>query len=167
MKKIKYDLTLIIKGDKSLEEAQKIFDDVKMKLEKLDFEIEKVINPILRELAFEINKYKQGYFGNFIFSTDKYESKQMEELFKFNENILRFLTVIYDDILAKPKMRIGRRRPNISGNKTEVSEEVKGEEVVIESIPEKILSVEEKQEIEEQKSIDLENLDEKLDELLK
>jgi hypothetical protein len=91
----------------------------------------------------------------------------MEELFKFNENILRFLTVIYDDILAKPKMRIGRRRPNISGNKTEVSEEVKGEEVVIESIPEKILSVEEKQEIEEQKSIDLENLDEKLDELLK
>lgn len=167
MKKIKYDLTLIIKGDKSLEEAQKIFDDVKMKLEKLDFEIEKDINPVLKELAFEIKKYKQGYFGSFIFTADKCENKQMEELFKFNENILRFLTVIYDDVLAKPKMRISHRRQNISENKADVSEETKSEEAATENVPEKILSVEEKQEIEEQKSIDLENLDEKLDELLK
>ena len=167
MKKIKYDLTLIIKGDKSLEEAQKIFDDVKMKLEKLDFEIEKAVNPVLKELAFEIKKYKQGYFCSFIFTADKCENKQMEELFKFNDNILRFLTVIYDDVLAKPKMRISHRRQNISDNKMEEAEDAKIEEAVAEGVPEEILSVEERQEIEEQKAIDLEHLDEKLDELLK
>ncbi|HRZ29316.1 MAG TPA: 30S ribosomal protein S6 [Candidatus Paceibacterota bacterium] len=166
MKTIKYDLTLIIKGDKNLEEAQKIFDNIKTKLEKLGFIIEKTINPVLKELAFEINKFKQGYFGTFIFSIDNYDRKQVEELFKFDENVLRFLTVIYNDVTAKPKMRLSHKRQSEVKSKDEAIELAVNE--VISPTQEVVQEEKNVQEnIEEKKSIDLEHLDEKLDELLK
>lgn len=156
MKKTKYDLTLIIRGDKSLEEAQKIFDDIKIKLEKLDYEIEKTINPVLKELAFEIKKFKQGYYGSFIFNTDKHINSQIEELFKFDENVLRFLTTLFIDTVVRIKVRENRKK--------EINtEEIKTpEEKIEDNIPS-----EEKVEVAEEKAIDLEHLDEKLDELLK
>ncbi len=166
MKTIKYDLTLIIKGDKSIEEAQKIFDDIKVKVEKLGFLIEKTINPVLKELAFEIKKFKQGYFGTFIFSIDNYDNRQIEELFKFDENILRFLTVIYNDVAVKPRMRLSRQRQEETKSKDEAIEAAVNEGVVAnDNIP--IKEIVAKEEVEEKKTIDLEHLDEKLDELLK
>jgi len=166
MKTIKYDLTLIIKGDKSIEEAQKIFDDIKVKVEKLGFLIEKTINPVLKELAFEIKKFKQGYFGTFIFSIDNYDNRQIEELFKFDENILRFLTVIYNDAAVKPRMRLSRQRQEETKSKDEAIEAAVNEGVVAnDNIP--IKEIVAKEEVEEKKTIDLEHLDEKLDELLK
>jgi ribosomal protein S6 len=166
MKTIKYDLTLIIKGDKTIEEAQKIFDDIKAKIEKLGFLIEKTINPVLKELTFEIKKFKQGYFGTFIFSIDNYDNRQLEELFKFDENILRFLTVIYNDVAVKPRMRLSHRRREEAKSKDEAIEAAVNEgTVVADDISSEAIEV--KKEVEEQKAIDLENLDEKLDELLK
>lgn len=159
----KYDLTLIIKGDKSLEEAQKIFDEIKIKLEKLDFVIDKTINPILRELAYEIKKYKQGYYGSLIFSTDKYVGGQITDIFKFNDDVLRFLTTVYVDVTVKPKMRNNYKR--------KIDEAVKIEETIKEKEVEEIPSQEKPEEIKEIEAqntqIDLDNLDEKLDELLK
>lgn len=166
MKKIKYDLTLIIRGDKSIDEAQKIFDDVKIKLEKLGYEISKSINPVLKELAFEINKFKQGYYGTFIFEAEDYVNSQIEEIFKFDENVLRFLTVIFSDALAKPRMRINLRRQR-EADKKEVVLENKTEEVEVSSPVEETATIEEIEKVEEQKAMDLEHLDEKLDELLK
>jgi ribosomal protein S6 len=167
MKKIKYDLTLIIRGDKSIDEAQKIFDDIKIKLEKLNYTIDKAINPVLRELTFEINKFKQGYYCTFVFEAETFANSQIEELFKFDENILRFLTVIFNDALAKPRMRINLRRQR-EADKKEVISEVKTEDVVEEVSPvEEVVTTEEIEKIEEQKAMDLEHLDEKLDELLK
>jgi ribosomal protein S6 len=154
MKTIKYDLTLIIKGDKSIEEAQKIFDDIKVKVEKLGFLIEKTINPVLKELAFEIKKFKQGYFGTFIFSIDNYDNRQIEELFKF------------DDVAVKPRMRLSRQRQEETKSKDEAIEAAVNEGVVAnDNIP--IKEIVAKEEVEEKKTIDLEHLDEKLDELLK
>jgi len=166
MKTIKYDLTLIIKGDKTIEEAQKIFDGIKVKIEKLGFLIEKTINPVLKELAFEIKKFKQGYFGTFIFSIDNYDNHQLEELFKFDENILRFLTVIYNDVAVRPRMRLSHKRREETKSKDEAIEAAVNEgTAVADNIPSK--EVEIKQAEEEKKAIDLEHLDEKLDELLK
>ena len=160
MKKTKYDLTLIIRGDKSLEEAQNIFDNIKTKLEKFGFEIEKTMNPVLKELSFEIKKFRQGYYGSFVFTADNFINSQIEEMFKFDENVLRFLTTVYSDVLVKFKVRENRKKLNVNGEKVEKVEEKTGEvkeNEVEEKIEEKI----------EEKSIDLEHLDEKLDELLK
>lgn len=157
MKKTKYDLTLIIRGDKSLEEAQNIFDNIKTKLEKLGFEIEKTMNPVLKELSFEIKKFRQGYYGSFVFITDNFMNSQIEELFKFDENVLRFLTTIYSDVLVKFKVRENRKKLNTKEEKVEEKVEEVKENEVEEKTEEKI----------EEKSIDLEHLDEKLDELLK
>jgi len=163
----KYDLTLIIKGDKSLEEAQKIFDDTKAKLEKLDFTIDKSISPILKELAYEINKYKQGYYASFVFSTDKYVNNLITEIFKFNEDILRFLTTIYSDVTVKPKMRNNYKRKTGDTAKLETAiDDAANSEVKIEEKQEPIAVIEAVTEAKANQ-IDLDNLDEKLDELLK
>ena len=164
MKKIKYDLTLIINGEKNLVEAQKIFDDIKVKLESLNFQIEKTINPFLKELAFEINKIKSGYYGTFIFTAEDFSNKALEDMFKHDANILRFLTTLHDDSVMVRRVRNSRRgtveNKEIEGVKTEQTEEpTKKEEV--------IMTEEQKEEVEVKKEMDLENLDEKLDELLK
>ncbi len=159
MKKTKYDLTLIINGEKTLVEAQKVFDDIKAKLETLNFQIEKTINPFLKELAFEINKIKSGYYGTFIFTTEEFSNNILEEMFKHDVNVLRFLTTIHDDSVMVRRVRNARK-----GN-TEVKEEIKEEKA--EEVKEPEMTVEQKEEVEVKKEMDLENLDEKLDELLK
>jgi ribosomal protein S6 len=160
MKKTKYDLTLIINGEKNLAEAQKIFDDIKVKLESLNFQIEKTINPFLKELAFEINKIKQGYYGTFIFTNEEFSNKVLEDMFKHDVNVLRFLTILHDDSVMVRRVRNSRR------GTTENKEEVK-EEKALEVEKEVVMSEEQKEEVEVKKEMDLENLDEKLDELLK
>jgi small subunit ribosomal protein S6 len=168
MNKTKYDLTLIIKGDKSSEEAQKIFDEVKAKLEKLNYAIEKSINPALRELTYAIQKQTQGYYGNFVFETDNYNSRDIEEMFKFDENVLRYLIVLINESVAKVRKN-SRRMENIE-KKSEVLEEKKEEIEEVDNAKEEVKEVkedhEEKKEEEEKKAVDLEHLDEKLDELL-
>ncbi len=161
MNKIKYDLTLIIRGDKSSEEAQKIFDDVKTKLEKLNYTIEKSINPALRELAYEIKKQTQGHYGTFVFEADNYNSRDIEEMFKFDENVLRYLTVLINERIAKVRKNLRRKE-----NKEEVPDTVesKEEEVEMTDNEEEVENV--KEEVEDKKEVDLEHLDEKLDELL-
>lgn len=161
MNKTKYDLTLIIKGDKSSEEAQKIFDDVKAKLEKLNYAIEKSINPALRELSYAIQKQTQGYYGTFVFETDNYNSKDIEEMFKFDENVLRYLIVLINERVAKVRKSLRRRE-----NKEEISEVVEEKEKEVEGDNSAKQETEEKKEAEEKKNVDLEHLDEKLDELL-
>lgn len=168
MNKTKYDLTLIIKGDKSSEEAQKIFDDVKAKLEKLNYAIEKSINPALRELSYAIQKQTQGYYGTFVFETDNYNSKDIEEMFKFDENVLRYLIVLINERVAKVRKSLRRRenKEEIPEAMEEKEKEVEGDDIAKEEIEEVKEETEEKKEAEEKKNVDLEHLDEKLDELL-
>ena len=165
MKKTKYDLTLIINGEKTLVEAQKIFDDIKVKLETLNFQIEKTINPFLKELAFDINKIKQGYYGTFIFTVEDFSNKVLEDMFKHDLNVLRFLTTLHDDSVMVRRVRNLRR--GATEVKAEDQKEVVKEEKVEEAVKEVEMTNDQKEEVEAKKEMDLENLDEKLDELLK
>jgi ribosomal protein S6 len=165
MKKTKYDLTLIINGEKNLVEAQKIFDDIKVKLESLNFQIEKTINPFLKELAFDINKIKQGYYGTFIFTVEDFSNKVLEDMFKHDLNVLRFLTTLHDDSVMVRRVRNSRR--GATEVKAEDQKEVVKEEKVEEVVKEVEMTNDQKEEVEAKKEMDLENLDEKLDELLK
>jgi len=186
MKKRQYDLTLIIKGNKTVEEAGKIFEDIKAKLEKIGFQIDKAINPVFKELAYEINKIKQGYYVTFILSSDNFNAKDLQEIFKFDENILRFLAVEYSDSVGLRKQKHDRRTRKYQDEKQGIASqdqksEQNKEEVVLEANQEQdtsdtIEAKEEstsevinqpKEESTAQKQIDLEDLDEKLDELLK
>lgn len=182
MKKRQYDLTLIIKGDKTIEEAQNVFEDIKAKLEKNDFEIIKTTGPILKDMAYEINKYNQGYYGTFIFSTESFITKDLLEIFKFNENVLRYLTTEYSDAIGLRKMKHDRR---VKRYQADIAKKDITKEKEVDMVQEKIDKSEDienqisKEKNEEdiilkehevstaQKQIDLESLDEKLDELLK
>jgi len=164
MKKTKYDLTLIINGEKTLVEAQKIFDDIKVKLETLNFQIEKTINPFLKELAFEINKIKSGYYGTFIFTVEDFSNKVLEDMFKHDLNVLRFLTTLHDDSVMVRRVR--NLRKGVNEVKVEEQKEGAKEEKTEEKV-ETEMTNEQKEEVEVKKEMDLENLDEKLDELLK
>lgn len=186
MKKRQYDLTLIIKGNKTVEEAGKIFEDIKAKLEKIGFQIDKTINPTFKELAYEINKIKQGYYVTFILSSDNFNAKDLQEIFKFDENILRFLVVEYSDSVGLRKQKHDRRTRKYQDEKQaaakidtqeyaikeEIVQTKDKEEIVAESSKSEEESTSEeinqpKEESTAQKQIDLEDLDEKLDELLK
>ncbi len=186
MKNRQYDLTLIIKGDKTAEEALKIFEDIKAKLEKIGFQIEKTFNPVLKDMAYEIDRFKQGYYATFIFASETFSAKDLQEIFKFDENILRYLAIDYSDGVGLRKQKHDRRTRKyqdakegasaLSGEdktlepKEELKEEPKEEVLEAEKTEEKPISEEINQPKEEstaQKQIDLESLDEKLDELLK
>ncbi len=185
MKKRQYDLTLIVKGDKTAEEAKNVFEAIKEKLEKIDIQIEKAVEPVLKNLAYEIEKMNQGYYATFIFSKEGFKNSDLEEIFKFNNDIIRYLTVDYSEGVGLRKQKYDRRvkkyQENTLADKKEKVFSEEREKEIDDKIEEKVEEIreekteesndekinQEKEESTAQKQIDLESLDEKLDELLK
>ena len=51
-----------------------------------------------RELAYEINKYKTGYYFLFVIETENLEAtKEFDRLARINENIIRHIVVKVED----------------------------------------------------------------------
>lgn len=190
MKIVKYDLSFWIKGDKSVDEAQQIFDTVKSKLTEVEFNIEKAINPMLKELTYPIEKYSQAYLASLVFTLNgEADLLFFKELFKFDTNVLRFLVTLAPDNVNKRRIRRSSRNKEAIKTDEAVSEEIKEietkEEVLkvketsetkveepVEVIEEKVEEVvsEPISEVVEHKSrnkVDLDTLDEKLDAILK
>ena len=93
----KYEIMFIVKPD--LEEAaikseaenlKKVLTDNGAKIES-----EKAIGQ--KELAYEIKKYKNGYYFLFVISGDSKATDEFDRLARINENILRHLIVRVND----------------------------------------------------------------------
>ena len=90
----KYEIMFIVKPD--LEEAQikKIAEDMKSVLESNKAKVLETKEMGQKDLAYEMNKYKTGYYFLFTIETEGQEAtKEFDRLSLINENILRHLIV--------------------------------------------------------------------------
>ena len=94
----KYEIMFIVKPD--LEEAtiKQVSEDMKSVLETNNAKVLEVKEMGQKELAYEINKYKTGYYFLFTIETeDLTATKEFERVSLISENILRHLIVRIED----------------------------------------------------------------------
>lgn len=90
----KYEITFIVKPD--LEEAtiKKIADDMKKVLETNNAKVVDTKEIGQKELAYEMNKYKTGYYFLFTIETEELKAiNEFDRLATLSENILRHLVI--------------------------------------------------------------------------
>lgn len=93
----KYEIMFIVKPDmeeadirKSAEDMKKVLTDKKAKVLE-----EKAMGQ--RELAYEIKKYKTGYYYYLVVEADKETEQEFNRVARINENILRHLVIKVED----------------------------------------------------------------------
>ncbi len=89
----KYEIMFIVKPD--LEEAviKTTFDSMKNLLEEQGSKITEVKEMGQKELAYEIEKYKTGYYFYFLIEANKEAVKEFDRVALINENIIRHLII--------------------------------------------------------------------------
>ena len=93
----KYEITFIVKSDMEEAEIKKTAEAMKKVLTDKNAKIleEKVMGQ--RELAYEINKMKTGYYFLYVVEADSDTVKEFNRVSGINENLLRHLIVKVDD----------------------------------------------------------------------
>lgn len=93
----KYEIMFIVKPDleevaikKEAESMKKVLNDKKAKILE-----EKAMGQ--KELAYEIKKYKNGYYFLFVVEATPDATNEFDRLARINENILRHLIVRVED----------------------------------------------------------------------
>lgn len=93
----KYEITFIVKSDMEEAEIKKTAEAMKKVLTDKNAKIleEKVMGQ--RELAYEINKMKTGYYFLYVVEADSDTVKEFNRVSGINENLLRHLIVKIED----------------------------------------------------------------------
>ena len=93
----KYEIMFIVKPDleetaikKEAENLKKVLTDEKSKIVE-----EKAMGQ--KELAYEMNKYKNGYYFLYVVEASNEAITEFDRLARLNENILRHLIIRVDD----------------------------------------------------------------------
>lgn len=93
----KYEITFIVKSDMEEAKIKKTTEAMKKVLTDKNAKIleEKVMGQ--RELAYEINKMKTGYYFLYVVEADSDTVKEFNRVSGINENLLRHLIVKVED----------------------------------------------------------------------
>ena len=93
----KYEIMFIVRPDmeeaeikKTAEEMKKVLTDEKSKILE-----EKAMGQ--RELAYEINKFKTGYYYLYVVEANSAAVKEFDRIVRINESLLRHLIVKVED----------------------------------------------------------------------
>ena len=90
----KYEIMFIVKPDVEEAAMKKIVADMKSVLESNKAKVVDLKEMGQKELAYEMNKYKTGYYFLFTIETEEDNAtKEFDRLALINENILRHLIV--------------------------------------------------------------------------
>lgn len=92
----KYDTTFIVDGDLGQDEREAIILKFKESLEKNGAEVDRIVRWGMRTLAYEINKKSRGYYVIFYYAADPKIIKGVERDLRLNENVLRYMTILFD-----------------------------------------------------------------------
>lgn len=92
----KYDTTFIIGGSLSVEERESLIEKFKSALEKLGGKVDRIVRWGMRTLAYQIKKSSQGYYVIFYYEADPLSIKTFERELRINENVLRYMTLVFD-----------------------------------------------------------------------
>ena len=94
----KYEIMFIVKPDVEEAAMKKIVDDMKKVLETNKAKVLDLKEMGQKDLAYEMNKYKTGYYFLFTIETEEDKAtKEFDRLSLINENILRHLIVRVED----------------------------------------------------------------------
>ncbi len=94
----KYEIMFIVKPDLEEGAIKSVFDSMKGVLEGKKAKILEAKEMGQRELAYEINKYKNGYYFYFLIEEENAEAiNEFDRLALINENIIRHLVVRIDE----------------------------------------------------------------------
>lgn len=97
MSKIKhYETMFILKPTLTEEETVAQIDGIKALIEKNGGEISSTDNVGIRELAYEIEKCKRGYYYVIYFKGNQSGIAEIERNYRNNENLIRFIFIKYD-----------------------------------------------------------------------
>ena len=93
----KYEITFIVRPDLDEAGVKKTFDEMKKVLtdKKATIVEEKSLGQ--KELAYEINKYRTGYYYFILTESDNKTIKEFDRVARINEKLLRHLIVKVDD----------------------------------------------------------------------
>ena len=97
MSKLKhYETMFILKPTLTEEETVAQLDGVKALFEKNGAEIVATENIGIKELAYEIEKCKRGYYYVIYFQGNPSGIAEIERNYRINENLIRFIFIKYD-----------------------------------------------------------------------
>ncbi|MCI7702384.1 MAG: 30S ribosomal protein S6 [Tenericutes bacterium] len=93
----KYEIMFIVRPDMEEAEIRKTAEDMKKVLtdKKANILEEKALGQ--RELAYEINKFKTGYYYLFVVEAETAATKEFDRVARINESLLRHLVVKVED----------------------------------------------------------------------
>jgi len=92
-----YETLFVIKPTLTEEEIKTQIDNVKSILEKNGAEIAATFDWGMRKLAYEIEKSPRGYYYVIYYTAPSTLIKELERNFRYNEEIIRFLNVKYEN----------------------------------------------------------------------
>ncbi|MCX6736893.1 MAG: 30S ribosomal protein S6 [Candidatus Parcubacteria bacterium] len=148
-KKNLYELSYWLKDSLSEEESQTEKDQISGFLNELKGDVSEASSPHRKALAYPIDHFKEGYFGVFRFGLESLKISDLKSKLDANKNILRFLIVVY----VTPKLR------------TKPTKKEKKPEEMVENV--EVAEIVEEPEVKKEKEISFEELDKKLEEILK
>ena len=97
MSKIKhYETMFILKPTLTEEETVAQIDGIKALIEKNGGEISSTDNVGIRELAYEIEKCKRGYYYVLYFKGNPSGIAEIERNYRINENLIRFIFIKFE-----------------------------------------------------------------------
>lgn len=93
----KYEITFIVRPDMEEAEIKKIADAMKKVLTDKNSKIleEKAMGQ--KDLAYEIQKYKTGYYFFLVINAEKEAIEEFNRIVKISETVIRHLIVRVDD----------------------------------------------------------------------
>ena len=93
----KYEIMFIVRPDMEEAEIRKTAEDMKKVLtdKKANILEEKALGQ--RELDYEINKFKTGYYYLFVVEAETAATKEFDRVARINESLLRHLVVKVED----------------------------------------------------------------------
>jgi len=125
MREYYYEMVYILRPTMSDEEIEKGIEKVNSYVERYGGEVLKVDRWGRRQLAYPINDYDKGYYVLEYIRTTKHDFvKNMENFFRINEDVLRFLTFR----LKPSEVKELKEKLSAKGEESSPSQESKGEE---------------------------------------
>lgn len=85
----KYEGIIILKGDLTEKDLEQEYSKIEETAKKQECAIEKSEKWSKRRLAFEIDKYREGFFYYMLFDAKPEAIKTLNEIYRLNGNILR------------------------------------------------------------------------------
>ncbi len=141
-----YELSYLISGAVAEANVTNVAQAVEKEIKKIKGEIINQVNPFKRKLSYPIKKQNFAYFVTLYFDAPKDSIKEVNQFFRFNENILRHLLLESTESAMKDYLRRQKSestQENIQEEKVEVAEKITPIEVKQEEKPQEETPIEE------------------------